>query len=717
MLYFTEIRNERAANQSIDFLAALRFSCDIAHEDTHHISRLRQCVAQNQMTVDFCVTKSGKMLSSHPHVRRAESHSSRRCGPGSGPGLPSPPPARGTTQYTVAVLEKLSEMTYADERWDEAASAYRRLYDAAPTKTGREEAMKGYVRATVAGGDGAKIAAMAADVCGHDDAGAAALREAKYAWAGQLRAEGRRDEAVKLYRELAKDVRTKEGSEAAYYVIESTFGSGDMDKTEKEVFAFSEREPQAYWLAKAFILLGDVYVEKGGEIIPKIVGVDRAKRREGAAAVEFITYCPECGTKLIRIEGEANHYCPNEDHCPPQIAGKIEHFVSRKAMNIEGMGEETIELLLGKRLIRDVADIYGLPAKREELIGLEKIVYPESFEMTSIPLAKVIYGFEIGIKNISSRNAETLAGHFGSLEAYAAASKQELSAVIGDETTVNRILDYFRTPFNQTVERLKEAGAVENIPLDYVVYALNIPGINWHKADLLAARFDYIYELSVASAAEIRAVEGIDADEADSIVRFFRSNEKLVRKLNTLSVYRMQEKSVDNLIAGIEKSKTAGFPALLNALGIRYIGETASRNLAKSFRELTRLMEADFEQLTEVEDIGEQMANSILRYFGKEENRQLVKRLIDYGVEAEIGETETGNDSLTGQTFVITGTLTRPREYFKELILNAGGKVSDSVSAKTAYLLAGENAGSKLKKAEKLGTRIISEEEFYELLK
>jgi len=106
-------------------------------------------------------------------------------------------------------------------------------------------------------------AAMAADVCGHDDAGAAALREAKYAWAGQLRAEGRRDEAVKLYRELAKDVRTKEGSEAAYYVIESTFGSGDMDKTEKEVFAFSEREPQAYWLAKAFILLGDVYVKKG----------------------------------------------------------------------------------------------------------------------------------------------------------------------------------------------------------------------------------------------------------------------------------------------------------------------------------------------------------------------------------------------------------------------------------------------------------------------
>lgn len=170
---------------------------------------------------------------------------------------------QGTTQYTVAVLEKLSEMTFADKRWDEAASAYRRLYDAAPTRTGREDAMTGYVRATVAGGDAGKIAAMAEDVCARDDAGAVALREAKYAWAGQLRTAGDRKQAVKLYRELAKEVRTREGSEAAYYVIESLYESGDMDKTEKEVFAFSEREPQAYWLAKAFILLGDVYVRKG----------------------------------------------------------------------------------------------------------------------------------------------------------------------------------------------------------------------------------------------------------------------------------------------------------------------------------------------------------------------------------------------------------------------------------------------------------------------
>ena len=170
---------------------------------------------------------------------------------------------RGTNRYTEQVLEKLSEMTFADKRYDEAASAYRRLYDAASTSTGREAAMTGYVRATVATGDRAKIEAMAADVVGHSDAGATALREARYAWAGQLRSEGRKEEAVKLYRELAGEVKSREGSEAAYYVIESLFESGDMDATEKAVFAYSDREPDSYWLAKAFLLLGDVYVRKG----------------------------------------------------------------------------------------------------------------------------------------------------------------------------------------------------------------------------------------------------------------------------------------------------------------------------------------------------------------------------------------------------------------------------------------------------------------------
>ena len=170
---------------------------------------------------------------------------------------------QGTNQYTVTVLEKLSDMTFEDKRYDEAAAAYRQLYDVTTTVAGREDAMKGYVRATLAGGDAAKIEAMAADVAAHPDAGAVALRESKFAWAELLRLQDRRADAVKLYKELASDVRTKEGSAAAYYVLEDVFAGGDMDKAEKAIFAYSEREPQAYWLAKAFILLGDVYVRKG----------------------------------------------------------------------------------------------------------------------------------------------------------------------------------------------------------------------------------------------------------------------------------------------------------------------------------------------------------------------------------------------------------------------------------------------------------------------
>ena len=169
----------------------------------------------------------------------------------------------GTNQYSVTVLEKLSSMTFADKRYAEAAEAYRKLCDVAPTAADREKAMTGYVRATVAAGDAKQIEAMAADVCGRSDAGAVALREARFAWAEQLRTGNRRDEAMEHYKLLASEVRSREGSAAAYYLIEETFAAGDTERTEKEVFAFSEREPQAYWLAKAYILLGDVYARRG----------------------------------------------------------------------------------------------------------------------------------------------------------------------------------------------------------------------------------------------------------------------------------------------------------------------------------------------------------------------------------------------------------------------------------------------------------------------
>ena len=465
-----------------------------------------------------------------------------------------------------------------------------------------------------------------------------------------------------------------------------------------------------------------VYVEKGGEIIPKIVGVDVEKRVADAPVIEFITHCPECGTPLIRNEGEANHYCPNEDHCPPQIAGKLEHFVSRKAMDIEGMGGETIDLLLTKGFIRDVADIYTLPSRREELIGLEKILYPESYVMTSIPLGKVIYAFEIGMKNMSAKNADVLAEHFGSLTKLAGASKEELMAVgnlqfPGDrEKNINKMLEYFRMPFNEPLERLKQAGEVDMLPLDVVIYALDIPGIDFHKAELLSVKFDYVYRLYTATLDEIAETDEMSREDAERVYRFLQGKEKFIRKMNTLSVYRLQEKSVDNLIAGIEKSKQRNLPEFINALGIRYIGETASRNLARHFKDIRKLMDATFEQLTEVEDIGDQMAGSMIRYFERTENREMMERFLQYGISGTIQEEEGESDQLAGTTFVMTGTLSLPREHFKAIILKAGGKVSDSVSNKTTYLLAGENAGSKLQKAQKLNVTILTEKEFNTLM-
>ena len=465
-----------------------------------------------------------------------------------------------------------------------------------------------------------------------------------------------------------------------------------------------------------------VYVEKGGEIIPKIVGVDVEKRVADAPVIEFITHCPECGTPLIRHEGEANHYCPNEDHCPPQIAGKLEHFVSRKAMDIEGMGGETIDLLLTKGFIQDVADIYTLPSRREELIGLEKILYPESYVMTSIPLGKVIYAFEIGMKNISAKNADVLAEHFGSLTKLAGASKEELMAVgslqfTGDrEKNINKMLEYFRMPFNESLERLRQAGEVDMLPLDAVIYALDIPGIDFHKAELLSVKFDYIYRLYTATLDEIAETDEMSREDAERVYRFLQGKEKFIRKMNTLSVYRLQEKSVDNLIAGIEKSKQRNLPEFINALGIRYIGETASRNLARHFKDIRKLMDATFEQLTEVEDIGDQMAGSVIRYFERTENREMMERFLQYGISGTIQEEEGESDQLAGTTFVITGTLSLPREHFKAIILKAGGKVSDSVSNKTTYLLAGENAGSKMQKAQKLNVTILTEKEFNTLM-
>ncbi len=306
-------------------------------------------------------------------------------------------------------------------------------------------------------------------------------------------------------------------------------------------------------IAKLDIREGDtVFVEKGGEIIPKIVGVDFTKRDPDTPETKYAENCPECGTELIRKEGEAQHYCPNYNGCPPQIIGRIQHYISRKAMDIEGLGGETVALLVNANLIENYADLYTL--KKEDILPLE----------------------------------------------------------------------------------------------------------------------------------------------------------------------RMAEKSAENLINGIEKSKEIPFERTLFALGIRYVGETVAKKLAKHYKSIDALMAASEEDLLAIDEIGESIARSVREFFSSEENREIIRRLKDYGVQLEIDAELLANhtDKLAGNTFVISGVFEKvSRNELKKMIEENGGKVSGSISGKTDYLVAGENMGpSKLAKAEKLGTNIISEDEFLKML-
>lgn len=299
--------------------------------------------------------------------------------------------------------------------------------------------------------------------------------------------------------------------------------------------------------------IGDnVYVEKGGEIIPKIVGVDVDSRSILMGdKVRFIRTCPECGTLLVRPEGEAAHYCPNESGCPPQIKGRIEHFVTRKAMNIN-MGPETVEDLYEAGLISNTADLYTL--KFADLIRLE----------------------------------------------------------------------------------------------------------------------------------------------------------------------RWADKSARNLLASLEESKQVPFERVLFALGIRFVGETVAKRLASAFHTIEQLEEASLETLTEVDEIGGRIAQSVIDYFADERNRTLVNRLKEYGLQMSVAEDQLVNRSekLKGLTIVISGTFSKhSRDEYKAMIEQHGGKNSGSVSGKTDYILAGENMGpAKLEKAAKLGVKIINEDEFLNMI-
>ena len=307
-------------------------------------------------------------------------------------------------------------------------------------------------------------------------------------------------------------------------------------------------------IKKLDIRVGDtVYVEKGGEIIPKILGVDLSKRPLNSEPTRYIAQCPECETALVRQDGEAQHYCPNYNGCNPQIIGRIQHFISRKAMDIDGLGGETVALLVNEGLINNYSDLYELT--KEQVIPLE----------------------------------------------------------------------------------------------------------------------------------------------------------------------RMAEKSADNLIQGIEQSRNIPFERVLFALGIRYVGETVAKKLAKHYKSIDAITGASQEELVNVDEIGIKIAESVTAFFAFEENILTINRLKDFGVQLEmsaeqlIGQT----DKLKGDIIVVTGIFeTISRNDLKKLIEDNGGKVSSSISSKTSYIVAGDNMGpSKKEKAEKLGVILISEFEFLQKIK
>ncbi len=364
-------------------------------------------------------------------------------------------------------------------------------------------------------------------------------------------------------------------------------------------------------MASLDLHVGDhVLVEKGGEIIPKIVGKagtdnsqfkiqnSKFKSEEGAgeqcsifnvqSSISFVDRCPVCGSKLVRYEGEAAHYCPNDTGCPPLILGRIEHFISRKAMNITSLGPETVDDYFHRGLIHDAADLYELRVKSEEL----------------------------RVKNNSNNSEDDINPDGSSL--------------------------------------------------------------------------------------------GSGADES-------LFSDALAPKLNPVNA------SFSKILASIEESKKVPFERVLFAIGIRFVGEIAAKTLARYYGSMDKVAEASKESLMQINGIGEVIADSVIGYFANPVNRAFVERLRGYGLQMEIGEQQklAQSDKLAGQSVVISGVFQHhSRDEYKALIEQHGGKNVGSISAKTSFVLAGDNMGpAKLEKAQKLGIRIMSEDEFLSLIK
>ncbi len=459
-----------------------------------------------------------------------------------------------------------------------------------------------------------------------------------------------------------------------------------------------------------------VFVEKGGEIIPKITGIDLSKRNLDSRPIHFIKNCPECGKTLIRNEGEAAYYCINVDGCKPQIKGKLEHFVSRKALDIEGLGKETLSLLFDKDLVADVSDIYNIPNNEDQIVGLESLKEPEDGLLLGenrIPIDRLLFCVKgaPALKHIQSL-----------LETYSKTQLFDLDTEsIRNTLNIKTNLAENITKYFKKIERVKKVvlKMSENENSVFPSVVLNeIGGIPKVKAELLEEKYIYYYFISQLKQKEIEEISFLDFFEKARLNDFLNDKNIQHQKLNHLGKNSIQQKTFDNIVQGIEKSKEVPFERVLYGLGIRFAGETVAKKLVKEFKSIERLQTATVEEMVEVEDIGERIAESVKSYFQNEKHLQLIEKLKVAGLQFEVQEKESSSDQiLNGLTFVVTGNFGSKviRENLKLKIEELGGKVSSSISKNTDYLIAGEKAGpEKLKKAETLGVKIRNKDQFEE---
>lgn len=441
-----------------------------------------------------------------------------------------------------------------------------------------------------------------------------------------------------------------------------------------------------------------VFVEKGGEIIPKITGVALEKRKPNAAPIQYIDHCPECETPLQRKEGEAKHFCPNTKSCPPQVLGRIEHFVHKRAMDIDSLGTERIKTLIDQGYIQNFADLYELESKADQLLGLEmsQDQYQKSDDgFLYIALPKAFFALTEGlslsaIQKFTERHAEQpLKEVLSSFELFIRTSNKKVAQNIG---TIKKLEDILASSHLPQME--------DHLPVPLVLYVLIG---NWIALEKLTEAC--LHENTVHSIL-LKLNLPLSAEQEERIKKM---------KANTF-----QEGVISNMLEGINASKNQPFEKVLFALGIRNIGENTAQILARYFKNIDALAAADTETLLSINGVGETLVHSIQEYFKEPEHQTLLERLKNHGLKFEVeASTQTlESESLKGMKILASGKLNHfKRDEIIDFIEANGGQYLKSVSKALDFIIEGEDMGpSKKEKAEKMGIKLISEEEFLELV-